>query len=112
MTDTEIKQSLIDQYIKERVNQYDRFFSTPLWRKSLHPYLRALYEISIRKVLTEKDHVNSDMQKGFALAYENVINLPKFIEFLAKEKTNGTNQDGEDKLPGASTDYMGDFDDL
>ena len=110
MTDQDIKQSLVDQYLKERLSQYDRLFTSPLWKKSWQPYLKALYEMSIRKVLTETDHTKSDMQKGMALAYENMLNLPKFVEYLGKNKTEPTNQEGESKMPGPITSYLDDMD--
>jgi hypothetical protein len=112
MTDTQIKQSLVDEFLKERLGQYERHFSSPLWKKSIQPYLKALYEMSIRKVLTETDHTKSDMQKGMALAYENILNLPKFIEFMGKNKTNPTNQGGDEKLPGYSTGYLDDLNEM
>jgi hypothetical protein len=112
VTDTDIKQSLVDEFLKERLKQYDRLFSSPIWKKSLYPYLKALYEIEVRRVLAEMDHTKSDVAKGRALAFENIINLPKFVEYMLSNKTNHTNQNGDEKLPGPATDYMGDFDEL
>lgn len=109
MTDQDIKQSLTEQFLAERLYQYEKLFAGPLWKKSLQPYLKALYEMSLRSVLQETDHTRSDIQKGRALALENIMNLPKFIEYLQSMKTNPSQGHPEAKLSGPITDYEGDF---
>lgn len=112
MTDHEIKQSLVDEFIVERLSQYERFFNSPLWKKSFHPYLKALYEMAIRSALQGNDHMTIDVHRGRALAFEALLNLPKFIEKLIADKTNPSSIHPEAKLSGPITDYLDDFPEL
>jgi hypothetical protein len=108
----QIKQSLVDEFLSERLSQYERHFQSVLWKKSFQPYLKALYEMAVRSALQGKDHMTIDMKRGEALAFENILNLPKFIDFLIEQKTKGSEKVPERKLSGAITDYEGDFSDL
>lgn len=112
MTDHEIKQSLVDEFILERLSQYERFFNTPLWKKSLQPYLKALYEMAVRSTLQGNDHMTIDIQRGRALAFEALLNMPKFVDKLISEKSDPSSMHPEAKLSGPITDYLDDFPEL
>lgn len=112
MSDQQIKQSLVDEFISDRLSQYERHFNSPLWKKSLQPYLKALYEIANRNVLQGKDHMTIDVQRGMALAFENILNLPKFVDHLIGEKTNPSAATSPAQLNGPITDYADDFREL
>lgn len=105
----QIKQSLVDEFLVERLSQYHSHFQSVLWKKSFQPYLKALYEMSVRATLQGSDHMSIDVQRGRALAFEAILNLPKFVDKLIADKTSGEKTTPESKLAGPITDYEGDF---
>lgn len=93
------------QFIEENRPSLEKLFAQNVWKKVLLPWLKATREIKIRTILTSKDHVEIDMARGFALAIEQIMNLPQGIAATKQAEK----QDAPEQTP--ATDYMDQFSD-
>lgn len=106
-------ENLTAQFLDEHLKQYDRFFSSMLWKKSLLPWLKAQREIANRALIQGKDHIEMDVQRGRVLMAEAIINLPKFIEYRIEAKTKESVESANGNYSSPSTDaYEGLMDSL
>lgn len=69
-------ESVWQEFIASYKGDLDKLFASRVWKKAIHPWLRANREIKIRTILASKDHVEIDMSRGFVLALEAIMNLP------------------------------------
>lgn len=98
-----VTKTLFSEFVDERLEQYDRLFSGNLWKKSLLPFLKSSRELAIIRLLASRDHTETDMQKGFILALDNVINLPKYVENALKAKTDPESAHNPENYPSPIT---------
>ena len=97
--------SVWKEFIEENRPSLEKLFGQNVWKKALLPWLKATREIKIRTILTSKDHVEIDMARGFALAIEQIMNLPKGVSATKQVET----QKKAEQTP--ITDYMDQFTD-
>ena len=88
------------QFIEENRPSLEKLFAQNVWKNVFLPWLKATREIKIRTILTSKDHVEIDMARGFALAIEQIMNLPQGLEATKQ----GEKQERAEQQP--ETDYM------
>jgi hypothetical protein len=92
--------SVWKQYIEENRPSFEKLFAQNVWKKAFLPWLKATREIKIRTILTSKDHVEIDMARGFALAIEQIMNLPQGIAATKQAEKQDTPEQTD------TTDYM------
>ena len=64
----------------------EKLFSSVVWKKSLLPWLKAHREVRVRTVLQTRDHTETDINKGMAIAFEMLMNLSEAIAAYKKQK--------------------------
>jgi hypothetical protein len=85
---TDIKQSVWNEFIVERIDQVEKILTSAAWKKAILPWLQAHREMKIRAVLQSDNHSQIDRDRGFVLAFEQLINLGKAIEFERTQQSN------------------------
>jgi|SRR5882762_6094506 len=102
MKEQSVKQNVWNEFIVERIDQVDRTLTSPGWKKAIHPWLQAQREIFLRDVLSGKDHMTIDVSRGYVMAFEQIMNLGKAIEYERNRKS--TEDQKYDNMKSGSLD--------
>ena len=79
-----IQQNIWDEFIAQNSVILERLFASSGWKKAFLPWLKAQREVNIRTVLQAKNHIDIDVTRGMALAFEQIMNLPQALDASKK----------------------------